>query len=406
MKVIPQPSVPQSVRARRADAVNQAEPATERPASAGVDIQVYLSAVGARLAERRAVRAERALSNLARVESILGIPSRHNRLAKQVDRLLLKSRGRGAYIIIAASGLWRRSCRVDPNLNARAPTLLESARSTGRRDIEPNALFDQAFYLSRNRELDGPPTSPLAHYLTLGDAAGRSPHPLVDTTWYREHNREGLARTGLTVLQHFLKFGAPAGRDPHPLFSVRHYLGQVQDYDGSNPLVHYLRTGWRRGHDPHPLFDNDWYLRTYPDVARAMVPPLVDYLTSGLEKGRSPHPLFWSKWYRETHNDVTTAGEDPLAHFCRLGAAQACDPNPYFSMSTYLARAGESLPRGVSPLQHFLEEGQWRGLSPHAGFTPEVAARMVRAEEDPASASPYHVWVAAEAQQALSRPTG
>ena len=45
------------------------------------------------------------------------------------------------------------------------------------------------------------------------------------------------------------------------------------------------------------LFDEAFYLRTYPDVARAAIPPLVHYVVIGAREGRRPHPLFDGKYY-------------------------------------------------------------------------------------------------------------
>ncbi len=61
--------------------------------------------------------------------------------------------------------------------------------------------------------------SPLAHYLLVGAAEGRDPHPLFDTDWYIARNPD-VSEAGINPLAHFLAIGASQGRAPHPSFDV------------------------------------------------------------------------------------------------------------------------------------------------------------------------------------------
>jgi hypothetical protein len=45
------------------------------------------------------------------------------------------------------------------------------------------------------------------------------------------------------------------------------------------------------------LFDEEWYLRTYPEVARSGRDPILDYLENGAAAGRNPSPLFDTLFY-------------------------------------------------------------------------------------------------------------
>ena len=67
------------------------------------------------------------------------------------------------------------------------------------------------------------------------------------------------------------------------------------------------------------LFDSNYYLSTYPDVARAGVQPLDHYLTEGWKEGRNPSASFSTIGYQLLHEDVDRQPIDPLTHFVRHG---------------------------------------------------------------------------------------
>jgi len=129
--------------------------------------------------------------------------------------------------------------------------------------------------------------NPLVHYITIGTALGRNPHPLFDTAYYLSRYRAEIPQ-GMHPLVHFLRLGGAAGFDPHPLFSSGWYLArhpQVQE-SRQNPLVHYLAEGWREGAVPHPQFDGDLYLQWNPDVKAHGVNPLYHFARYGQAEGR------------------------------------------------------------------------------------------------------------------------
>ena len=67
------------------------------------------------------------------------------------------------------------------------------------------------------------------------------------------------------------------------------------------------------------LFDRAWYLRTYPDVARAGEDPVQHWIRNGVREGRDPGPRFRTGWYLEAYPDVAMAGENPLVHHLVIG---------------------------------------------------------------------------------------
>lgn len=68
------------------------------------------------------------------------------------------------------------------------------------------------------------------------------------------------------------------------------------------------------------LFDVDWYLRTYPDVAKSEIDPALHYLNFGGFEGRNPGPNFDSRSYLAINEDAKRANINPLLHYIRREA--------------------------------------------------------------------------------------
>ena len=325
------------------------------------------------------------------------------RLARRADPVLARGKWPGRALLIRLSGIWdpRQAHGLGRDLGPTAD-LGDYVRAGPDPMLSPRSLFDQGAYLERCPEIMGSRWAPLAHYLVLGDAAGRDPHPLVSVTDYRLRHGEELEATGLSVLQHFLLSGAARGLDPHPLFDMRHYVGQCEAVavSGENPLIHYLREGWRQGFDPHPLFANDWYLDRYPEAAIAGVAPLLDYVGAGAEAGRDPHPLFDGTWYAERYRDLRTPGFNPLAHFVRFGAREHRSPSPHFDSGFYVQQEG-AIADGTDALTDYVTRGAYEGLWPAADF--DEAAYLAQTPEAAGSAmSSLEHW----ARNAGQKPAG
>jgi glycosyltransferase involved in cell wall biosynthesis len=157
--------------------------------------------------------------------------------------------------------------------------------------LEPNRLFDGAWYLRQNPDVASSGINPLVHFILHGAEEGRDPHPLFDVSWYVDQYPD-VRVSGRNALAHYLLFGTIEGRDPHPLFQTSFYLANVADYNQArlNPLAHYL--GHPSAADPNPWFDTAWYLRSNPDVAASRMNPLIHYVVHGRNEGRAPRPDF------------------------------------------------------------------------------------------------------------------
>ena len=258
----------------------------------------------------------------------------------------------------------------------------------------------------------------LAHYLSVGEAAGLSPHPLFEPRWYLRQIGAALGETG--ALGHYRAVGARAGLSPHPLFDPVWYLGQLPpaeaDRARSDPLLHFLARGARFGADPHPLFDakrveacrpagqlsegnplldhilrgpaareaphalfdTEWYLEQHGDeVEAAGVSALQHYLEVGVERGYDPHPLFDAVFYRARHMVAGDPG-DPLSDYVARSPGEVLDPHPLFDARWYVETYRPTLPPGRTGLQHYLEEGAAAGWNPHPLF--HAAFYLIRNE--------------------------
>jgi spore maturation protein CgeB/GT2 family glycosyltransferase len=105
------------------------------------------------------------------------------------------------------------------------------------------------------------------------------------------------------------------------------------------------------------IFDPDWYLKRYPDVARAKVDPAIHYLTHGPRNGRDPGPYFSTKWYLEQYPEVAESRCNPLLDYLTVGARLGRNPSPDFESAFYLERYPDVAAAGVNPLEHFLKFG-------------------------------------------------
>ncbi|RTQ97922.1 hypothetical protein [Halomonas nitroreducens] len=68
-----------------------------------------------------------------------------------------------------------------------------------------------------------------------------------------------------------------------------------------------------------PLFDAEWYLATYPDVARLDMCPATHFARYGWRVGRNPSAAFHTRGYQEQHGDVARSGANPLIHYLQHG---------------------------------------------------------------------------------------
>jgi hypothetical protein len=74
------------------------------------------------------------------------------------------------------------------------------------------------------------------------------------------------------------------------------------------------------------LFDENWYLRTYPDVAQAGLDPVEHYVRFGFAEGRNPSPQFDTRWYLEANADAVGRDRNALLHYIEIGKKEGRRP--------------------------------------------------------------------------------
>lgn len=111
--------------------------------------------------------------------------------------------------------------------------------------------------------------------------------PLFDAAYYLSANPD-VQNAVVNARAHFDTFGWREGRNPNALFDTEGYLASFADVraSGLNPLEHYRQFGWREGRDPSTAFDSGSYLASYRDVAASGLNPLDHYLSFGQAEGR------------------------------------------------------------------------------------------------------------------------
>ena len=88
-----------------------------------------------------------------------------------------------------------------------------------------------------------------ASYAATGWLRGLNPDPLFNTAYYLSHNPD-VAAAHINPLLHYEVFGWKEGRDPSAQFSTNKYLAAYSDVRASNvdPLLQYVTTGQAQGH--------------------------------------------------------------------------------------------------------------------------------------------------------------
>lgn len=199
-----------------------------------------------------------------------------------------------------------------------------------------------------------------SHFLSFGNAEGRSPSPLFDPVWYC--GRFGLRASPLDALMQYVLLGDWIGLAPSPWFDTRYSRAGNNAAPGLNvlrPQLGRYLLDYRTVGAPHPLFDQTWYLEEYPDVRSSGANPLVHFLYDGLPEGRLPNPYFAPEWYLETYPDIGNA--EAFSHFVLHGAAEGRSPGPEFDARQYLDANPDVAASGMNALAHYLAIGRRDG---------------------------------------------
>lgn len=161
--------------------------------------------------------------------------------------------------------------------------------------ILKSGIFNSEYYALQAKQNFVSIEKAIEHYLAVGCASNFNPHPLFNTKFYLETNKD-VARAGVNPLLHYILQGGFENRKPCLEFDSTFYLSSNLDVKElkSNPLSHFILLGAREGRRPNAIFDSAFYLKQYADVKESGLNPLVHYITTGEKEGRRPNsrPLY------------------------------------------------------------------------------------------------------------------
>jgi hypothetical protein len=86
-----------------------------------------------------------------------------------------------------------------------------------KRAVLVSGLFDAVFYRATYADMRAATIEPLTHYLTEGEAEGRSPNAVFSPHYYRRRWMEGIPGEQNALL-HYIEGGERRGLKPHPAF--------------------------------------------------------------------------------------------------------------------------------------------------------------------------------------------
>lgn len=228
--------------------------------------------------------------------------------------------------------------------NGRPRTLGELIRATQSAATDgalAHWLWHQATYddsVNRSPRLERADAfSPSAYleFLTAGDRADLTPHPLFSPYAYRTLN-PGLDLEGMSPFYHFVRYGMAGGLRTSALFDNEFYLSRQphvrQEIAAGNygsALEHFIRVGMAEGYAFSPDFDRHFYLASNPDIGAAISDgglPSAEwhFVMSGAREGRAPNRFFSPKYYSDRYPFIEDemrrfAISSVLEHFLLLG---------------------------------------------------------------------------------------
>ena len=105
-------------------------------------------------------------------------------------------------------------------------------------------------------------------------------------------------------------------------------------------------------------FDAQWYLETYPDVARAGIDPLAHFVEHGDREGRSLNAWFKPDEYLAMNPDVARARSGAATHFFTAGLHEGRVPGRGMQLPATYRRSETSVEARISMIRAAVEEAR------------------------------------------------
>ncbi len=245
---------------------------------------------------------------------------------------------------------------------------------------DPNPWFSTEAYLAANPDLAMSETVPLFHFLERGELSGFAPFPSKHAAAYfsrppkvGEFSKSDVDYTPPVPSVH---------RAPDPATKVGGFSKSDVDYTPPLPSVHRAPDPATPGAPncaiPPALFDASFYERI---ALREGLPPfrsgeshIEHWLREGLPRRLVPTPRFDEEFYARTYSDIASTDTFGFAHFVEYGLGEGRLPNCWFSPSWYLEGTQE-LANDTAAYIHFLTTGIHKGRMPTASLADFLGSR-------------------------------
>lgn len=197
-----------------------------------------------------------------------------------------------------------------------------------------------------------PPFFPKKRFLTIYQQI--KVHPIWDETWYLGRNKD-VALTEIDPLFHFLIYGINEGRSLGPYFHHKRWSAFIQKKEVSEAIDQL-----------------EQLIVFLTDEINSV--PLIDQKRCIRDSG-----LFDADWYLTKNNDLKIQKVDPLSHYVLYGGIELRWPSKYFNPHQYIAEQGLNDELPFNPLVHYLIYRHTKGnMTFDCDHAASVALEQVR----------------------------
>ena len=194
-------------------------------------------------------------------------------------------------------------------------------------EVRVSGVFDPDFYAQRYPEVVGVGKGLMDHYVRFGIWENRDPGPLFSCAHYLNQVGE---ETSMPAILDFLLCGDATGRSPNWLFDTTWYRQRYIRDEGRRhtALFHYLAEYRKNDLWTHPLFHSSWFAERYARLIPRRTSPLAFYLSAEDTSRLMPNPLFDADWYLRHY---AIESDEPLRHYMEYGERMGLAPHPFVS---------------------------------------------------------------------------
>ncbi len=196
----------------------------------------------------------------------------------------------------------------------------------------------------------------VARYLSIPVQERPALSVYLDPFFYVATNPD-VAAGGFDPLLHFIRVGLAELRAPHPLIDLRFITGRDPSVLGETPQIELLSDPL--DYDlcqPSAYFDPEFYRRQLgPNAPGSGM--LRDFMLHGVAAGRVPNAWLQPAWYARNNADSPQDAYAAMRHFIMVGDPEGRPAGLDFDGLMYWSRYRDVAEAKVAPLRHFLTQG-------------------------------------------------